>query len=89
MPDTTVTDPESRWARWMGDNRLAASIILGMSIGLVWGITTGVGFAVLVGHGVVATWEVFVPGGFVIGSVVGAAVYKGPRSVSRSGSRTR
>lgn len=89
MPDTTVSDPESRWARWMRDNRLAASIMLGMSIGLVWGITTGVGFAVLVGYGVVGTWEVFVPGGFVIGSVVGVAVYKGAWSASRSGSRTR
>jgi Na+/H+-dicarboxylate symporter len=89
MPDTPVSTPESRWARWMRDNRLAASITLGVSIGLVWGITTGVGFAVLVGDGVIGTWEVFVPGGIVIGSVVGVAIYKGARSVTRSGSRAR
>lgn len=90
MPDTNGSDPQSRWARWMRDNRLAASIVLGMSIGLVWGITTGVGFAVLFGHGVVGTWEVFVPGGFVIGSVVGVAIYKGAlRSADRDHGRDR
>jgi hypothetical protein len=87
MPDTSVSDPESRRARWMRDNRLAVSITLGVSIGLVWGITTGVGFAVLVGDGVIGTWEAFVPGGIVIGSVVGVAIDKGARSVTRSGSR--
>ncbi len=87
MPDNPVSEPASRWTRWMRDNRLGASIVLGVSIGLVWGITTGVGFAVLVGYGLIGTWEVFVPGGFVVGSVVGVAIYRGARSVARSGSQ--
>ena len=88
MSDAPVSEPESNWARWMRDNRLAASIALGASIGLVWGVTAGVVFAVLVGYGVAGTFAVFVPGGVVIGSVVGVVVSRGTRSVTRSGSQT-
>lgn len=89
MSDNPVLEPELRRARWMRDNRRAASITLGIGIGLVWGITTGVGFAVLIGYGVIGTWEVFVPGGLVVGSVVGVAIYKGTKSITWSGSRLR
>lgn len=73
----------------MRHNRLAASIILGIGLGLVWGITTGVGFAVVVGYGVVGTWEVFVPGGLLLGAVVGVAIYRGTKPMTWSGSRIR
>ncbi|HEY5024209.1 MAG TPA: hypothetical protein VII76_04465 [Acidimicrobiales bacterium] len=89
MARSPVLEPESRWARWMRHNRRAASITLGIGIGLVWGLTTGVGFAVLIGAGVMGTWEVFVPGGLVVGSVVGVAICRGARSVTWSGSRIR
>jgi hypothetical protein len=89
MADTPDSGPESSWARWMRDNRLAASIALGVSIGLVWGITAGVVFAVLVGYAVAGTFEVFVPGGVVVGAVVGIAIARGAGSFSRSGSQTR
>ena len=89
MADTPDSEPESSGARWMRDNRLAASIALGVSIGLVWGITAGVVFAVLVGYGVAGTFEVFVPGGVVIGAVVGIAVSRGARSFTGSGSQTQ
>jgi len=56
MSDNPVLEP-SFAGRWMRDNRRAASITLGIGIGLVWGITTGVGFAVLIGYGVIGTWR--------------------------------
>jgi hypothetical protein len=86
MSDEPVSEQVSRWGRLMRANRLTASITLGLGIGLVWGVTTGVGLSVLIGYGVVGTCEVLVPGGLVIGSVVGVAIYKGARFVTWSGS---
>jgi hypothetical protein len=89
MSDEHAFRLEPRRARWMRDNRLAASIILGIGLGLVWGITTGVGFAVVVGYGVIGTLEVFVPGGVLFGSVVGVVIYRGTKTMTWSGSRIR
>jgi len=89
MSDKHLVRLEPRRARWMRDNRLAASIILGIGLGLVWGITTGVGFAVVVGYGVIGTWEVFVPAGLLFGAVVGVAISRGRKSMTWSGSRIR
>ena len=81
MPGTPSLEADSRWTRWMRENRLVASMMIGVIVGLVWGVTTGVGFAVLVGDGVLGTWAVFVPGGFLVGAVVGYAVHRGTWSI--------
>jgi hypothetical protein len=89
MSDKHLVRLEPRRARWMRDNRLAASIMLGIGLGLVWGITVGVGFAVVVGYGVIRTLEVFVPGGLLLGLVVGVAISRGRKPKAWSGSRIR
>jgi hypothetical protein len=81
MPGPPSLDAESRWTRWMRENRLVASVTVGVTVGLVWGVTTGVGFAVLVGDGLLGTWAVFVPGGFLVGALVGYAIHRGTRSI--------
>ncbi len=83
MSETRWSTGEPRLARWRQDNRLAASIALGVCVGLVWGLTAGVGLAVLVGYGVLDSWEVFVPVGVVVGALVGFALYRGTGSVAR------
>jgi hypothetical protein len=74
-------EAESRWTHRMRENRLVASVTVGVIVGLVWGVTTGVGFAVLVGDGVLGTWAVFVPGGLLVGALTGYAIHRGTRSI--------